>query len=88
MKHRSRLALAALAAGALGTAGIAFAHGGDREGGAMHGAESCPMRVAMQHGGQRMGDGAHGPMGQRGMAHGMRQGPAQSAPKEGEAHKH
>lgn len=60
MQQRSKIVLAALAAGALGIAATAFAHPGDRAGGDKQGAGACPMQGAMQQGGHRIGQDGRG----------------------------
>lgn len=87
MKQGSKLAIAALAAGALGVAATVFAHPGERAGDGKQGAADCPMHTAMQQGEHRMGQGGHGKMEHRGMGQGMRHGQAQAAPKTEEAPK-
>ena len=89
MKQGSKLVLAALAAGALGTAATAFAHGGDRAGGGKQGAADCPMHTAMQQGEHqhRMGQEGRGKVGHGGMGPGMRHGQTQETPKAEEERK-
>jgi hypothetical protein len=87
MKQGSKLAIAALAAGALGVAATVFAHPGERAGDGKQGAADCPMHTAMQQGEHRMGQGGRGQMEHRGMGQGMRHGQAQIAPKTEEAPK-
>jgi hypothetical protein len=87
MKQGSKLAIAALAAGALGVAATVFAHPGERAGDGKQGAADCPMHTAMQQGEHGMGQGGHGKMEHRGMGQGMRHGQTQAAPKTEEAPK-
>ena len=88
MKQGSKLAIAALAAGALGVAATVFAHPGERAGDGKQGAADCPMHTAMQQGEHRMGQGGRGKMEHRGMGQGMRPGQTQDTPKAEEEHKH
>jgi len=83
MKQGSKLVAVLAAAGALGAAATAFAHGGDRARHGAQGADGCPMQMSMRHDGHRgMGPGR--------MAHGMHRGGSDEAPKGGadEAHEH
>jgi hypothetical protein len=90
MKQGSRIILTAIAAAALGATATAFAHGGDRAGGGMHGAQGCPMHADA---GQAKRQGEHG-MGHDRVAHRMNHGMAhdaaksESKPETDETHKH
>lgn len=90
MKQGSRIVLTAVTVVALGVGATAFANGGDRAGGRMHGAEGCPMHADAGQSKHQSGHGMGHDRTAHRMSHDMPQGAPKSraTPETDETHKH